>query len=98
MAKTSETKHRKTREGIVVSDHADKTVVVRVERLVRHPLYGRVLRRRTKFMAHDENNEAKVGDIVRIEESRPYSKRKSWRVAAILRRAESREAGEVTVA
>lgn len=84
---------RKMREGIVVSDSMDKTIVVRVERLVRHPLYGRVLRRRKKYMVHDENNEAHLGDIVRIAESRPYSRRKSWRMVAIVRRAETPQAG-----
>ena len=78
---------RKTREGIVVSDKMDKTVVVLVERLVAHPLYGRVVRRRRKYMAHDENNECRVGDIVRIIECRPLSKHKSWRVVEILQRA-----------
>lgn len=78
---------RKTREGVVVSDRMDKTVVVEVTRLVRHPLYERVIRRRARFKAHDENNECKVGDRVRIMETRPLSKTKRWRVVAILERA-----------
>ncbi len=76
-----------TREGFVVSDKMDKTVVVEVERTTRHPIYGKVLRRSTKFKAHDEANEARTGDEVRIMECRPLSKDKSWRVIDILRRA-----------
>ncbi|MFW6437565.1 MAG: 30S ribosomal protein S17 [Armatimonadota bacterium] len=76
-----------TREGFVVSDKMDKTVVVEVERTTRHPIYGKVLRRSTKFKAHDERNEARTGDEVRIMECRPLSKDKSWRVTDILRRA-----------
>lgn len=76
-----------TREGSVVSDRMDKTVVVEVERTTRHPIYGKVMRRSTKFKAHDENNEARTGDEVRIMECRPLSKDKSWRVVEILRRA-----------
>lgn len=67
-------------QGTVVSDKADKTVVVLVERRVRHPLYGKIVRRSKKYHAHDEENAAKAGDIVRIEECRPISKTKSWRV------------------
>jgi len=76
-----------TREGLVVSDRMDKTVVVEVERTTRHPIYGKVLRRNTKFKAHDEKNECRTGDQVRIMECRPLSKEKSWRVVEILRRA-----------
>jgi small subunit ribosomal protein S17 len=76
-----------TREGFVVSAKMDKTVVVEVERTTRHPIYGKVLRRSTKFKAHDEANEARAGDEVRIEECRPLSKDKAWRVTDILRRA-----------
>ncbi|HCA47795.1 MAG TPA: 30S ribosomal protein S17 [Armatimonadetes bacterium] len=76
-----------TREGFVVSDKMDKTVVVEVERTTRHPLYAKVLRRTTKFKAHDERNECRTGDQVRIMECRPLSKDKSWRVVEILRRA-----------
>ena len=66
--------------GTVVSDKADKTVVVRVERRVKHPLYGKIIKRSKKYHAHDEGNEFKVGETVRIEETRPISKLKTWRV------------------
>lgn len=78
---------RKVREGIVVSNKMNKTVVVEVERLVRHPLLGKVLRRTTRFKAHDENNECQEGDRVLIMETRPLSKEKRWRVVQILERA-----------
>jgi small subunit ribosomal protein S17 len=78
---------RPTREGTVVSDKMDKTVVVEVERTTRHPLYRKVLRRSSKFKAHDEANECKVGDRVLIAECRPLSKQKSWRVVEVIRRA-----------
>lgn len=75
------------RVGKVVSDAMDKTVVVAVERLVRHRLYERTIRRTTKFKAHDEHNEAHVGDVVEIMETRPLSREKRWRVTRILERA-----------
>ncbi len=78
---------RKVREGLVVSDKMDKTAVVAIVRLKRHPLYGRVQRVTKKFQAHDENNEAKVGDRVRIMETRPISKHKNWRLLQIVERA-----------
>ena len=78
---------RKVREGLVVSDKMDKTVVVAVERLKRHPLYGRVQRVTKKFKAHDETNECKPGDRVRIVETRPLSKQKCWRILEIVERA-----------
>ncbi len=78
---------RKTKVGRVVSDKMDKTVVVSVERLTRHPLYKRVIRASTKFAAHDALNEAKVGDTVLIEESRPLSATKRWRLVSVLSRA-----------
>jgi small subunit ribosomal protein S17 len=78
---------RKTKVGRVVSDKMDKTIVVSVERLSRHKLYKRVIRLTTKFKAHDELNEAKVGDTVRIEESRPLSATKRWRLVEIVARA-----------
>ncbi len=71
---------RKRYKGIVVSDKMDKTVVVMVERLVQHPLYKKYIKKRKKFYAHDENNECKVGDKVEIEETRPLSKLKRFRV------------------
>jgi small subunit ribosomal protein S17 len=83
----SERSSRKVRTGHVVSDKMDKTVVVAVETLVRHPLYGKIMRRTTKFKAHDEANTASEGDVVEIMESRPLSKEKRWRVARIVERA-----------
>jgi small subunit ribosomal protein S17 len=71
---------RKTRDGVVISDKMDKSVIVEVSRTVLHPLYQKYVRKRTRFMAHDEANECKVGDKVRIVESRPLSRRKRWRV------------------
>lgn len=78
---------RKTRVGRVVSDKMDKTVVVAIEKKVKHPVYQKYIRRRTKYKAHDENNECRVGDEVLIEETRPLSKQKRWRVKATLRKA-----------
>lgn len=78
---------RRTLDGTVVSDKMDKTVVVRVERLVRDPHYEKYLRRYTRFMAHDPENACKVGDRVRIIEHRPLSKRKRWKVQATLSKA-----------
>jgi small subunit ribosomal protein S17 len=71
---------RKTRVGVVVSDKMDKSVIVEVTRTIQHPMYGKYVRRRTRFMAHDEGNEYKLGDMVRIIETRPISRRKRWRV------------------
>jgi small subunit ribosomal protein S17 len=79
---------RKERVGMVVSDKPDKTVTVSVETLVRHPLYKKRVRRSKRFMVHDERNEARVGDTVRIIETRPLSARKRWRLANIVSRAE----------
>jgi small subunit ribosomal protein S17 len=79
--------YRKTREGYVVSDKMDKTVVVAVEDRVKHPKYGKVLRRTKKYKAHDERNECGVGDRVLLMETRPLSATKRWRVAEILERA-----------
>jgi small subunit ribosomal protein S17 len=78
---------RKTKVGRVVSDKMDKTIVVSVERLARHPIYKRVIRLTTKFKAHDEDNDAHVGDTVRIEESRPLSATKRWRLVDVVARA-----------
>jgi small subunit ribosomal protein S17 len=78
---------RKEKVGRVVSDKMDKTIVVSVERLSRHPLYKRVIRLTTKFKAHDERNEARIGDTVRIVESRPLSATKRWRMVEITARA-----------
>ncbi len=82
-----ERNRRKTREGLVVSDKMDKTVVVEVEDRVKHPLYGKVLRRTNRLKAHDENNECGVGDRVLIMETRPLSATKRWRLVQILERA-----------
>ena len=79
--------HRKTREGLVVSDKMEKTVVVAVEDRVKHPLYGKVIRRTNKLKAHDETNQVGVGDRVLIMETRPLSATKRWRVVEVLERA-----------
>ena len=78
---------RKVRVGRVISDRMDKTVVVQVATLKRHPLYKKTIQRRVKFKAHDETNECKVGDLVRITETRPISKEKRWRVLEIVEKA-----------
>jgi small subunit ribosomal protein S17 len=83
----SERARRKVREGLVVSDKMDKTVVVVVEERVKHPLYGKVIRRTSKLKAHDEQNEAGVGDRVLLAETRPLSATKRWRVVEILEKA-----------
>jgi len=79
---------KKTLEGIVVSDKMDKTVVIRVERLIKHPRTGKYIRRKAKFMAHDDKNECKINDKVQIVQTRPISKHKNWRVLKILERAQ----------
>jgi small subunit ribosomal protein S17 len=78
---------RKIRTGVVVSDGMEKTVVVRISSQLRHPLYGKTVRRSTKLKAHDEERTARVGDTVRIAETRPLSKTKRWRVVEVLERA-----------
>ena len=78
---------RKTRVGVVVSDKMDKSIVIKVERKMKHPIYGKFLKRSTKFMAHDEKNDCHIGDRVRIMETRPLSKNKCWRLVEILERA-----------
>ena len=78
---------RKERRGVVVSDKMDKTIVVKVTRRIRHPLYGKEMSQSRKFHVHDESNEAKVGDVVRIVESRPLSRLKRWRLVEIVERA-----------
>lgn len=79
--------HRKERVGEVVSDKMQKTIVVSVERRIRHPLYGKEMRQLSKFYAHDEKGEAKAGDRVRIVETRPMSRLKRWRLVEVLSRA-----------
>src|SRR5688572_26172892 len=87
---------RKTKVGRVVSDKMDKTIVVSVQRLARHRLYKRVIRLTTKFKAHDEANEARIGDTVLIEEARPLSATKRWRLIQVLQRAgEEIQPGEI---
>ena len=83
----TERNERKTRIGKVVSDKMDKTVVVAVERLVQHPLYKKAVKKTVKFKAHDENNECKVGDTVKVMETRPLSKDKRWRLVEIMEKA-----------
>lgn len=78
---------RKVRIGQVVSDKMDKTIVVRVETKIRHPLYGKIVKTSKKYKAHDENNEAKVGDIIKMMETRPLSKDKRWRLVEIIEKA-----------
>ncbi|RMF35602.1 MAG: 30S ribosomal protein S17 [Chlorobiota bacterium] len=78
---------RKIRQGVVVSNKMDKTIVVAVERQVMHPLYKRYYKRTKKYMAHDERNECAIGDVVRIIESRPLSRRKRWMLLEIVQRA-----------
>ncbi|HZU12014.1 MAG TPA: 30S ribosomal protein S17 [Chloroflexota bacterium] len=80
--------HVKTKTGRVVSDGMEKTIVVAVENVVQHPLYKKRIKRTRKFHAHDEKNEAKVGDVVRIAETRPISKTKTWALQEILRKAD----------
>ena len=79
---------RKSRRGTVVSDQMDKTVVVSVERRLAHPLYGKQLSRQKRYQVHDEENDYQVGDVVRIEETRPLSKHKRWRVLELVDRPE----------
>jgi len=78
---------RKTRTGEVVSNGANKTIVVAIRTRVKHPLYGKIINRTAKIMAHDENNECAVGDVVRVVETRPLSKRKRWRYTETVRKA-----------
>jgi small subunit ribosomal protein S17 len=78
---------RKIRQGIVVSDRMEQTVLVRVDRQMRHPLYKKIVRRSSKLAAHDERNDAHVGDTVRVMETRPISRNKRWRVIEIVERA-----------
>ncbi len=81
---------KRTVTGRVVSDKMDKSITVAVERKVKHPLYGKYVRRTTKLMAHDENNDAKAGDTVNLSESRPRSKNKAWELVDVVERARVR--------
>ena len=88
MAEATEARgYRKTRRGYVVSDKMNKTIVVEVEDRVKHPLYGKVIRRSTKVKAHDEQNSAGIGDLVLIAETRPLSATKNWRLVEIIEKA-----------
>jgi len=86
-ATEAERGNRKVRVGVVVSDKMDKTVIVRIDRQVRHALYGKTIKRSSKLSAHDEANDAHLGDTVRVMETRPISKSKRWRVVEIVERA-----------
>lgn len=87
MAESTQRAQRRTRIGKVVSDKMDKSITVTVDRQVKHPIYGKFITKSTKYMAHDENNEAKTGDTVLIMSTRPLSKNKSWRLVEILEKA-----------
>ncbi len=87
MSTTTERKRRKTRIGIVNSNKMTKTITVAVERKVKHPIYGKFVKKTTKFHAHDETNTAGIGDVVRIMETRPLSKTKRWRLVEIIEKA-----------
>jgi small subunit ribosomal protein S17 len=86
-----ERKKRKIRQGKVVSNKMDKSIVVAVERLIRHPQYERVVRRTGKLVAHDEANECRIGDLVKVMETRPLSKTKRWRLVEIVEKAPQAE-------
>ena len=78
---------RKEKTGIVTSDKMEKSIVVSIQRRIKHPIYGKFIKKTNKFMAHDEKNEAHVGDTVRIMETRPLSKNKNWRLVAVVEKA-----------
>ncbi len=84
---TEEKTIRKQRIGLVTSNKMDKSITVSVERKLQHPIYGKFVKKSKKFMAHDESNECNIGDLVKITESRPLSKRKRWRLVEIIERA-----------
>jgi len=85
---STQTMTRRTKTGIVVSDAMDKTVAIEIERMVMDPQFKKYIRRKKKFLAHDENGECKKGDLVEIRESRPLSKRKRWRVIRLIKKAD----------
>jgi small subunit ribosomal protein S17 len=85
--KSARTTRRKTRIGMVVSDKMEKSIVVLIEQRIAHPIYKKIFKQSKKYVAHDEKQEAKVGDLVRIMETRPISKRKRWRLVEIVERA-----------
>jgi small subunit ribosomal protein S17 len=84
---TEERKQRKQRVGVVTSNKMTKSITVSVERRLRHPIYGKFVKKTTRFMAHDENAECNIGDLVKIMETRPLSKRKRWRLVEVLEKA-----------
>ncbi len=86
-ATTQVQKHKKTRIGIVTSTKMDKTITVSIERKIKHPIYGKFVKKTKKFTAHDETNDCNEGDLVKIIESRPLSKKKRWRLEEIIERA-----------
>ena len=85
---TTDTPVERTLSGRVTSDKMDKTITVAIERLVKHPVYGKYVRRTTKLHAHDENNECRIGDLVTIKQCRPLSKTKAWTLVAVVDRAQ----------
>jgi small subunit ribosomal protein S17 len=87
MTEATDNTAKRTLTGRVVSNKMDKTIAVEVSRLVKHPRYGKFIRRTTKLLAHDESNESRMGDTVTIAECRPLSRRKSWRLVSVLERA-----------
>jgi small subunit ribosomal protein S17 len=87
MSQSSQRNFRKVRVGTVISDAMDKSIVIRIDRQMKHPLYSKPVKTSSKLHAHDENNEAHVGDLVRVMETRPLSKMKRWRLAEIIERA-----------
>ncbi len=88
MVEESKRNYRKVRVGTVISDKMDKSIIVRVDRTMRHPLYEKIFRTFSKLYAHDEKNEAHIGDVVRVMETRPLSKNKRWRLTEIVKKAE----------
>lgn len=87
MTETKDRGLRKTRQGVVLSNKMDKTIAVELDRTMRHPLYGKIIHKRAKLYAHDEQNDANIGDRVMVMETRPLSKMKHWRLVKILERA-----------
>lgn len=86
-AQDTKIRRRKTRSGLVVSDKMDKTIVVQIDRMVMHPIYKKFVKQRVKYKVHDETNDARVGDTVLIEECRPLSRQKRWRMKSVTTRA-----------
>lgn len=82
-----ERKQRKTKVGVVTSNKMEKTITIAVERRLQHPIYGKFVKKTTKFMAHDENQDCQIGDMVRVMETRPLSKNKRWRLVEVLEKA-----------